>query len=66
MKTKAQVVILDNNLSIEEERRNLKNIYDVVFNIAKAQKARGIDVSSVFISKSEYENLKLEHPENFI
>lgn len=54
---KAKVEIIS-NVTPEERRENLKNIYDVVNKIADQKRAEGIDVESWFYSAQELENLK--------
>ncbi len=60
------VKILESQLSDEEKKRNLKNLYYTIVKIAKQQKERNIDVSDCFYTKEEYEKLKREEPESFI
>lgn len=54
---KAKIEIIS-NVTPEERRENLKNIYDVVNKIADQKRAEGIDVESWFYSAQELENLK--------
>ena len=55
---KPKIIEIKNNLSLEEERRNLKNIYDVFNKIGKSLWDKGEDVSEYFYSNNEYEQLK--------
>lgn len=54
---KAKVEIIS-NVTPEERKENLKNVYDVVNKIADKKRAEGIDVESWFYSAQELENLK--------
>ncbi len=61
-----EVIVIENNLTEEEKKNNLKKLYDVISKIGKQQRERGIDVSSSFMTIDEYNKLKLKKPENFI
>lgn len=61
-----KVIVIENNLSKEEKKKNLKKLYDVISKIGKQQRERGIDVSSSFMTIDEYNELKLKKPETFI
>ena len=61
-----EVIVIENNLTKEEKKNNLKKLYDVISKIGKQQRERGIDVSSSFMTIDEYNKLKLEKPETFI
>lgn len=54
---KAKVEIIS-NVTPEERKENLKNVYDVVNKIADKKRAEGIDVENWFYSAQELENLK--------
>lgn len=54
---KAKVEIIS-NVTPEERKENLKNIYDVINEIADRKRAEGINVDSWFYSAQEVENLK--------
>ena len=61
-----KVIVIENNLTKEEKKNNLKKLYDVISKIGKQQRERGIDVSRSFMTIDEYNNLKLQKPETFI
>ena len=61
-----EVIVIENNLTKEEKKNNLKKLYDVILKIGKQQRERGIDVSRSFMTIDEYNNLKLKKPETFI
>ena len=61
-----EVIVIENNLTKEEKKNNLKKLYDVISKIGKQQRERGIDVSRSFMTIDEYNNLKLKKPETFI
>ncbi len=61
-----EVTVIENNLSKEELKKNLKKLYDVIYKIGMQQKERGIDVSNAFMTVDEYERIKSEKPETFI
>lgn len=62
----SSIKIIENNLTEDELKHNLKSLCNTILKIAKQQKERNIDVSNCFIKTSEYEKLKKENPENFI
>lgn len=53
-----KITELDNNLTEEEKRKNLKNFYDVVNGIAKRLHDGGKDVSKYFLTKQEYDEIR--------
>lgn len=61
-----KVIVVENNLTKEDKKKNLKKLYDVISKIGKQQRERGIDVSSSFMTIDEYNELKLKKPETFI
>ena len=61
-----EVIVIENNLTKEEKKNNLKKLYDVISKIGKQQRERGIDVSSSFMTIDEYNELKLKKPETFV
>lgn len=54
-KTKGTII---SNVTKEEKKQNLKNIYDVVNRIADNQRLAGNNVDDWFYSENELENLK--------
>lgn len=54
-KTKGTII---SNVTEEEKKQNLKNIYDVVNRIADNQRLAGNNVDDWFYSENELENLK--------
>lgn len=54
-KTKGTII---SNVTKEEKKQNLKNIYDVVNRIADNQRLAGNNVDNWFYSENELENLK--------
>lgn len=54
-KTKGTII---SNVTAEEKKQNLKNIYDVVNRIADNQRLAGNNVDDWFYSEKELENLK--------
>lgn len=61
-----KVIVIENNLTKEEKKNNLKKLYDIISKIGKQQRERGIDVSSSFMTIDEYNELKLKKPETFV
>lgn len=53
-----KIIEIDSNLSIEEKRKNLKNVYKVMNEIGKELFDKGVDLSNYFFSKSQYEELQ--------
>lgn len=53
-----KITEIDSNLSIEEKRKNLKNVYKVMNEIGKELFDKGVDLSNYFFSKSQYEELQ--------
>lgn len=51
---------------MDDKKKNLKNIYDVINKIARQHKERGEDVSSWFYKKSEIDELKKNPKNEFI
>ena len=54
-KTKGTII---SNVTAEEKKQNLKNIYDVVNRIADNQRLAGNNVDDWFYSENELEKLK--------
>lgn len=54
-KTKGTII---SNVTPEEKKQNLKNIYDVVNRIADNQRLAGNNVDNWFYTQKELENLK--------
>lgn len=54
-KTKGTII---SNVTPEEKKQNLKNIYDVVNRIADSQREKGINVDDWFYTQEELEELK--------
>lgn len=48
---------------MEEKKKNLKKVYDVINKIARNHKAKGEDVSNWFYTKAEFEQIK-KNPKN--
>ena len=53
-----KIIEIDNNLSMDEKRENLRNLYDAINDIAKSLWEKGEDVSKYFYTKEEYEEIK--------
>lgn len=53
-----KILELENNLSNEDKRRNLKKVYDVLNAIAKDLSLKGIDIKKYFLTKKQYEDIK--------
>ena len=60
-----KITEIKNDLLPEEKRRNLKNLYDVINNIAKKLYNSGTDVKKYFYTDCQYENIK-KNKENLI
>ncbi len=56
-----KIIELENNLTQEEKRRNLKKVYDVTNEIGKELFSKGKDISKYFLSNSEYDKIKKEN-----
>lgn len=50
---------------MDNQKKNLKNIYDVINKIAMQHKEKGEDVSDWFYTKEEFEEIK-KNPKNKI
>ena len=61
-----KITELENNLTLEEKRLNLKIIYDVFNDIGKELFENGEDISGLFLTKEQFEKIKREHPECLI
>lgn len=55
-----KIIEIENNLTQEEKRRNLKKIYDITNEIGKELFSKGKDISKYFLSNLEYEKLQKE------
>lgn len=51
--------------SMDKQKQNLKNIYDVINKIARQHREKGEDVSDWFYTKKEFEQIKND-PKNRI
>lgn len=51
---------------MEEKKKVLKNIYDVINKIARVHKAKGEDVSDWFYTKTEVQRFKKTSTKKFI
>lgn len=51
---------------MDNQKKNLKNIYDVINKIARQHKEKGEDVSDWFYTKTQVEELKKDPKNKFI
>lgn len=56
-KENTKIILLENDLTIEERRNNLKELYDVMNSIGKKLFDNGIDVSKYFYTQEQYNSL---------
>lgn len=52
--------------TLEDKKRNLKNIYDTINDIARKVEKRGVDTSSWFYTHEQIEAMKKDSRYNFI
>lgn len=53
-----KITELENSLSINDKKKNLKNIYDVINEIAKDLNLKGKDIKKYFLTENQYETIK--------
>lgn len=53
-----KITELENNLTIEDKKRNLKNVYDVINEIAKDLHSKGENIKKYFLTEKQYETIK--------
>lgn len=61
-----KINFIENNLSDEERRKNLKDLYDYVNKLADKYEKKGVDVNSWFYKEEEIETLKKDKKYKFI
>lgn len=65
-KGKTDIEIYSSNLSKEEKKQNLINLYKTINQIADSQRAEGKNVDNWFYTKAELENMKKSGKYNFL
>lgn len=62
----AEIEIYTSDISKEEQKENLTNLYKTINQIADNQRAKGHNVDNWFYSKSELEKMKESGKYNFL
>ena len=65
-KGNTEIEIYDSEISIEEQKNNLFNLYKTVNNIAESQRKKGNNVDDWFYSKKELEKMEKSGNYNFL
>lgn len=63
---KAEIEIYSSDLSKEEQKNNLVNLYKTINQIADTQRSKGNDVNDWFYTKNELEKMKKSGKYNFL
>lgn len=62
----AEIEIYTSEISIEEQKENLTNLYKTINQIADSQREKGNNVDNWFYSKKELEKMKESGKYNFL
>ena len=63
---KTKITFIENNLSNEERKRNLKDLYDYINKLADKYEKQGVDVTSWFYTEKQIERMKKNSKYKFI
>lgn len=63
---KTEIEIYSSEISIEEQKNNLINLYKTINNIAENQRQKGNSVNGWFYSKKELQQMKESGKYNFL
>ncbi len=63
---KTKITFIENNLSNEERKQNLKDLYDYINKLADKYEKQDVDVTSWFYTEKQIERMKKNKKYKFI